>query len=147
MAEAQRIVGNRKREDETGANRLHVEGGAPGHSEARLDLGGSRREGVVGGCRSEDEEIEIAAAHAGVGQRLLCRANGEIGGQLSRGGDPALADPGALADPFVRGVEPARQFGVGDDALGQIDTAPGDLGSQLHRGGFTVPAPERTAHR
>ena len=64
LAEAQRVVGDRQREDEAGAHRLHVEGGAARHAEPRLDLGRGRREGVVGGRGREHDQVEIAAAHA-----------------------------------------------------------------------------------
>src|SRR5207248_7864723 len=45
LAEAQRVVGNRQRKDETGAHRLHIESSAARHSEARLNLDRSRWEG------------------------------------------------------------------------------------------------------
>ena len=44
-------------------------------------------------------------------------------GELALGGDVALPDAGALDDPFVRGVDPRRQFGIGQDLLRQIGAA------------------------
>src|SRR5260370_1140193 len=46
---AQRAVGDRQREDEAGAPRLHVDRGAPLHAEPPLRLDGGGGEGVVGG--------------------------------------------------------------------------------------------------
>jgi hypothetical protein len=58
--------------------------------------------------------------------------DGKVGRQLSRCGDPALAYPGALADPFIRGVEAPGEFVVRNDSLGQVGAASGDLGSRSH---------------
>ena len=139
LAEPQRIVGDRQRKDEPGADRLHVERGAPLHAEPRLHLGRGRREGVVGGRGREHDQIEIAAAHAGAAERPLRGADGQIRGQLAVGGDPALADAGALADPLVGGIEPGGQLVIGDDPLGQIGAAAGDLGAQRrHRRAYSA---------
>ncbi len=42
-----------------------------------------------------------------------------------RGRKMALADAGALGDPFIRGVDPFRHFGVGDDSFRQVGPNPG----------------------
>ena len=83
------------------------------HPELRLHLGGGRREGVVGGGGGKDEEIDVVRRHAGISQRALRRAAGEIGAQLAFGGDMTLADPGTLHDPFIRRVDAPRQFRIG----------------------------------
>ena len=44
LAHLDEIVGHGERIDEAAADRLHIEGGAPAHAEARLDLGRGRRE-------------------------------------------------------------------------------------------------------
>ena len=133
LPEPQRIVGGGERKDKPGAHRLDVEGRAPVHPQPRLHLGRGRREGVVRGGGRQNDQIEIAAVHAGAVERLLRRAHREIGGQLSGCGHAALADAGALADPRVGGVEAGGQIVVGHDPRGQIGAAPDDLGAQLHR--------------
>src|SRR5262249_36931442 len=62
----------------------------------------------------------------------------QVGGQFPRRGDAPLADPGALADPGIRGVEPFRQLVIGDDPLGQIGAATDDLGAQIHAVGYSA---------
>ena len=47
----------------------------------------------------------------------------EIGRRLAGSRDVALADAGALDDPFVAGVDALGQFGIGEDGLGQIRAA------------------------
>ncbi len=44
----------------------------------------------------------------------------------------ALANAGALHDPFIGGVDAPRQFLVGEDALGEISPATDDLGAKFH---------------
>ena len=132
LAEPKRIVGGGQRKDETGAHRLDIEGGAPVHPQPRLHLGRGRGKRVVRGRGGEDDQIEVAALHAGGGQRLFGGAQRQVGGQFADGGDPAFADPGALADPFVRGVEAGGQFVIGDDSLRQVGAASGNLRSQRH---------------
>ena len=88
-----------------GADRLYVKGGAAVHAELRLHLGRGRREGVVRGRGGEHDQIEVAAAHPRIGEGAFGGAHREVGGQLALGRDAPLADPGALADPFVGGVE------------------------------------------
>src|SRR6202035_1887265 len=52
--------------------------------------------------------------------------------QLALGGDPSLADPGALPDPGIGRIEPRRQLVVSDDPLREIAAAPGNLRAQDH---------------
>ena len=49
--------------------------------------------------------------------------NRQMRGELAVGGDMALLDAGALHDPLVGGVDPRRQFGIGQDLLRQIGAA------------------------
>ena len=47
----------------------------------------------------------------------------QMRGELALGGDVALADASALHDPLVRGVDPGRQFGIGQDVPRQVGAA------------------------
>src|SRR5207302_10106488 len=57
------------------------------------------------------------------------------GVRLVRARDPPLTDPGALADPLVRGVELARELVVRHHAFGRVPTRGHELrDGALHRG-------------
>jgi hypothetical protein len=60
------------------------------------------------------------------------RRRGEIGGRLAGCRDMALADAGALGDPFVRGLEAAGQLGIGHHRLRPISAAGNHLGTHDH---------------
>jgi len=138
LTQPQGVVGGRQRKDEPRAHRLHVERGAALHAEPRLELDRGRREGLVGRCRREYDQVEVAAAHPGALEGAARRLESEVRGQLPLGGDAALADPGALPDPRIRRVEPRRQLVIGDDALGEIAAAPGHSGAQSHARALTT---------
>ena len=111
----------RQRIDEAGADRLQIEGGAVGDAETGLHRHRGRREGVVGRRGRQHDQIDRSAAStpaSASAARAACIARSEVISP-SRG-DMALADAGALHNPFVGGIDHARQFGVGDDARGQI---------------------------
>ena len=59
----------------------------------------------------------------GIGKRRARRIDRQMRGELALGGDVALPDAGALHDPLVGGVDPRRQFGIGQDLLRQIGAA------------------------
>ena len=84
-------VGGGEGEDEAGADRLHVEGGAVGHAELLLHRHRGGREGVVGRRGRQDDQVDVGRRQAGIGERHAGGAGGEIGGQLAVGGDVALA--------------------------------------------------------
>src|SRR5438105_845601 len=50
------------------------------------------------------------------GQRVLRRFRGEVGGGLVDGGDPALNDAGAVANPCIRRLDHLFEVGVRQDA-------------------------------
>src|SRR5262249_18472511 len=132
LPEAQRVVRDRQRTNEAGAHGLYIDRGPPRHAEARLYLDRRRREGFVRGRGGEHDQVEVAAAHAGALQRLASGVIGKVGGQLAIRRDAPLADPGALADPSIRCIEPRRELIVGNNSLGQISAATDDLGAECH---------------
>ena len=95
------------RVDEARAYGLHVECRALGDAEPVLDLHRRGRERAVGRRRGADDEIDVDGIDAGAHQRLLGGGDAEIGGQLVVAGDVALANAGALDDPFVARVDDA----------------------------------------
>ena len=97
---------------------MDVKGDAIVDSERRLDLGRGGREGLIGRCGSEHDEIDVARGDAGA---VECSARGlgrEAAGGLAIAGDVAAADAGALDDPFVGGVDAFGELLVGHPALG-----------------------------
>src|SRR5438034_1058328 len=59
-------------------------------------------------------------------ERVPARGKSEVGERLIRSGHPPLADPGALKDPLVGGVDVARELLVRDDAVGDPAPEAGD---------------------
>jgi hypothetical protein len=59
----------------------------------------------------------------GVPERCTRRLEREIGGYFALRRDMALANPGALHDPFVGRLDTGGQFLIGKDATGQIAAA------------------------
>ena len=60
-------------------------------------------------------DVELARIDAGIRQRRARRRQREIGGLLAVRDDAALADAGALADPFVGGIDALGEIVIGDD--------------------------------
>ena len=122
-AGAQEIVGGRQREDEARADRLQVEGRAMVDAERVLhrDRGGGK--GVVRRRGRQHDQVDRLRVDPGIGQRRARRIDRQMRGELALGGDVALPDAGALHDPLVGGVDPRRQFGIGQDLLRQIGAA------------------------
>ena len=97
--------------------------------EALLDFDRRCRKGLVRRRRRQDDHVDIGNGDAGVGH---CGAGGllaKVGRRLALGHDVALADAGALHDPFVVGLDYPLEVGVLHDAGGQIRAASGDDGS------------------
>src|SRR5262249_24805612 len=105
---------------------------AAGHAQPSLHLGRGRREGVVGGRGREHEQIERAGFDLGAVERLARRRLGEVRGALAGRRDVALADAGALLDPFVAGRHPLGQLGMGAAGAGQMAAAPAQPRPQGH---------------
>ena len=104
-AGAQEIVGGRQRKDEARAHRLQVEGRAMGDAEGGLHGHRGGRKSVVGRRGRQHDQVDRLGVDAGIGERGLGRLDRQVGGQLAVGGDMALANAGALHDPFVGGVD------------------------------------------
>ena len=116
-------VGLGEREDEAGADRLHVEGEAAAHADGALHLDRGGGEGLVRGGGGDDQRVDVGAGQAGVGQRGARGGGGEVGGHLAVGGEVAPLDAGAGADPLVGGVERGGELGVLDHARRQVVAA------------------------
>ena len=70
LAGFDKIIGNRERVDEAGADRLNVEGGTPIHAERGLHLGGGGGKCVVGRGGRQNDQVECGGRQIGVAQRL-----------------------------------------------------------------------------
>ena len=84
------------------------------------DLAGGGRERLVTGDRAADHQIQLVRRHAGVVQGLLSSLGGDVTAELVVGADPALADPGALHDPLVAGVNQLGEIVVGHAPIGHV---------------------------
>ena len=124
------VVRRGKRVDEAGTHGLHVEtDAAVGAAEFRLHHRGGGRKGLVRcGCGDHDQ-VDVVGAHARRVERLARRVGREVGRHLAVGGDVALRDPAALADPFVGRVDTLRELGVRDDIPGEVAPDPLDDGT------------------
>ena len=59
----------------------------------------------------------------GIGERGARGVQRQVRGHLAGGRDMALADAGALHDPFVGGVDRTGEFVIAEDTAGQIAAA------------------------
>jgi hypothetical protein len=118
----QRVDG-REPIDEAGAHRVQVERGALRDAEPGLHRHGTRRKRVVGRRGRQHDQVDRVRLDMRGRERGARRLDGEIGGELPGGGDPALADAGALGDPLVRGVDRLGKLRIGEDALRQVTAA------------------------
>ncbi len=131
LADLDEVVGDREREDETRADRLDIEGDPAGDAELGLHLRGRRRERVVRRRRADNDQINVHGGNIGRRQSAVGGAYREVGGEFTVGGDVSLADAGARDDPLIRGLDPLRELGVGDDPFRKIRTAPENLRSRF----------------
>ena len=122
-AGAQEIVGGGEREDEARAHRLQVEGRAMVDAEPVLHRDRGRGKGVVRRRGRQHDQVDRLRIDPGIGERRARGVDRQMRGELALGGDMALPDAGALHDPLVGGVDPRRQFGIGQDLLRQIGAA------------------------
>ena len=95
----------RDRVDESGAAGGEVVGGRVGHAERVGKQRARRRERHVGRHGRDDEQVDRRRVGAGHLERAPCRGQADVGQRLVVGGDPPLADAGALDDPFVVRVD------------------------------------------
>ena len=120
-AAAQQSVDGGQPIDEARTDRLQVEGERrmvmPRPAWIETAVAGKVLSGVE---VAQHDQVDILRRHAGIGQRRLRRLDAEIGGQFAVGRDVALANAGALHDPFVGGVDLLGEIGIGDDPLRQI---------------------------
>ena len=92
-------------------------------AEPVLDRDRGSGKGVVGRRGRQHDQIDRLGVDAGIGQRRPRRIDRQMRGELALRGDMALADAGALHDPFVGRVDLGRQFGIGQHPLRQIRAA------------------------
>ena len=81
-----------------------------------LDETGGAREEHVGRDGPDDDDADVVRRELGVGERAHGGFLAEVRGGDARIDDMPLADPGALEDPLVRGVDHLLQVGVGQHA-------------------------------
>ena len=115
-------VGSDEPVDPARAGGVHVERTA-GEAEFVLDGCRRRRHGAVGRRGREDEQIDVGGVDAGHLECSAARLDRQTGGGST---DVAFADAGAFDDPVVVGVHRLREVVVGDDAIGQGGSPPGD---------------------
>ena len=139
--DAQEVVGGGQGVGEAGADRLQVEGDGRADAELALHRGRGGREGVVGGRGGDQDQVEVRGRQPGPVERLARGRDGEIGGQLALGREMALADAGALADPFVRGVDRPRQLVIAHHPRRQIGADAAHDRSQHARSGAAAAWP------
>src|SRR5262249_5189041 len=119
-------VGGREREDEAGTYRLQVERRSEGDAEAGLDRDRGGRERVVRRRRGEHDKVDRLRIDIAVDKRSARSGQREGRPPFAWRCNPTLANPGTLGDPLVGSVDLPRQFGVGEDATGQVTPAAED---------------------
>src|SRR3970282_1886354 len=96
------------------------------YAELRLQqAGGARKDVVRGRCRHHDQ-VQVFSLDPRSVESHARSVQSEIARGLPLVRDVAARDAGALADPRIARVEPAREFIVVDDAGRQVAAAPED---------------------
>ena len=144
IAETDELVGDRHRVDETAAGGLDRKGRDIAQSETILQQRAAVREDLVGRAGAEDDQIDLVGFDPCGLHRAPRRRDREIDGGFTLRRDPSLADAGAFADPFVRGLDHAFEIGVGQDFLGQVAASAGDPRVLEHQ---DIPSPENPPAR
>ena len=92
------------------------------HAEPVLDIHRGRGKGVVWGrCRQHDH-VDVGRRQTGAVERGARRGLAQRGRRLVIGRDVALANAGALDDPFIGSFDHAFEVGILHDAAGQRGT-------------------------
>ena len=120
-----------QRVDEAAADGLHVERGAAGRAELRLQEARRRRKDPVRRRRGDHDEVDVRVRDAGGIQRGARGVQREIAGLLRGCGDAPLADSGARANPVVAGVDALGKVLVREDVRRQV--AAGSDDAAMHR--------------
>src|SRR5215472_11726905 len=81
------------------------------------------REGLVGRRGRQHDKVDRLCLDTRIGERRPRRMEGKVGRKLAWRGNMALANPGALDNPFVSRRDRTRQFIVADDARWKIAAA------------------------
>ena len=118
-AGTQEFVGRRDGEDEAGADRLQIEGGAMRHAERRLDLRRGGRKSVIRRRRRDDDEVDVRRRPSRLRHSRLRRLGAQRRGRLALAGDVPPLDASALDDPVVARVDDPREIVIGDRLLRQ----------------------------
>ena len=137
-ARANEIVSSCQREDKAGAGSLHIESGNGLTTEAGLQLAGVARKDVFRSGCGDDDEIQRRRVNVGTLQSVVGGLIGEIGTAFIWGGDVALRDAGAGANPLVGGVHPFGEFMVSHDPLRQIAAGTEDFAVNHAEGSSTA---------
>jgi hypothetical protein len=120
------LIGHRQGVDEAGAGRIDVERSALGHAETVLQQAGGGRKHHVGGGRADQQQIDVARLQSGRLHGLARSLLGQVASGLTLGGDMALRDAGAFANPLVAGIDHFLEIRVGQDLLGQVPAGSDD---------------------
>ena len=118
----------------TRACRGQVESPRVGRTQLGLDKAGRRRKQHVRCDRSNDNAIDVAGVDAPFAKAILRCLGRHVTRGLPRVDHVALANPGALHDPLVGGLNHLLQIGVGEQARGNIRADAGNLGSNRNTG-------------
>ena len=120
LAGADEQIRNRECVHEAAAHCLHVERRTTCNPELRLKDACRAGKYDVRRRRCDNDEVDIRRIHACRMQRPLRCGQCEVAGQLAFRGDMPAADAGAGSNPFIRGIDRARQIVVGHDFFRQI---------------------------
>src|SRR4029077_8811561 len=126
-------LGDAESVNEPRAGGRNVERGGVVGAEEGLHV--ARRAGhpPVGRDGREHDRVQLVRVYAGPAHGLVRGAHTEGSERLVGARYPPLADPGALDDPGVGGVEGAGEIVVGDDLVRHRSAEAGDLGKGAQR--------------
>ena len=93
--------------------------------EALLQQTGGAGKHTIRRGGGDDNQIDVVLADASGVHRIARRLLGQVDGVNAIGRNVALLDTGALANPFIAGIDLFFQVFVGDDVIGQITSGTG----------------------
>src|SRR6185437_4208013 len=132
------IGGRFERVDKPAACGRHVKSRRRIESKGGRHEAGGRWENHFPRYRSADDQVQIFRSHFGGSQGLARRGGSKRCGRFPISGDPTLFDARALDDPFIVGIDHARQVVVGQALLRHMTSGPRDDGSILRHNHLTT---------
>ena len=115
-----------KAEKKAGAGRGNIKTSGLGGPDLFLNETGCRGKEHVGSGRGDENKIDFGGRNFRLFDRLQRRFRGHVARLFVFRGDATFLDPGASRDPFVAGIDHARQIFVGQNFFRHVTSSADD---------------------